>query len=66
MNSVNTQFQFRLNGLIITHLKLRAAGIDGTTHRLELVACHEQLGDFAIDDNEELADPALTIPVGSA
>ena len=30
------------------------------THRLELVACHDKLGEFAIDDNEELDDPALT------
>ena len=34
--------------------------IDGTTDRWELVACHETLGEFAIDDNDGLADPALT------
>jgi hypothetical protein len=62
-NSMNTQFQFRINGLIITHLKLRPVAIDGTTDHWELVACHDALGEFAIEDNEELADPALPTPV---
>lgn len=57
---MNTQFQFRLNGLIITLLKVRPVVIDGTTVRWELVACHDTLGEFAIDDNDALADPALT------
>jgi hypothetical protein len=57
---MNTQFQFRLNGLIITHLKVRPIAIDGSPDRWELVASHEPLGEFAIDDNEGLADPALT------
>ena len=57
---MNTQFQFRLNGLIITHMKVRPVVIDGTTDHWELVACHETLGEFAIDDNEGFADPALT------
>jgi hypothetical protein len=59
-NSMNTQFQFRLNGLIITHMKVRPVAIDGIADHWELVACHETLGEFAIDDNEGLADPALT------
>jgi hypothetical protein len=59
-NSMNTQFQFRLNGLVITHLNVRPVVTFGATDRWELVACHETLGEFAIDDNEELADPALT------
>jgi hypothetical protein len=54
-----TTFQFRLNGIIITEIKVRPVVIDGTTDRWELVACHETLGEFAIDDNEGL-DPALT------
>jgi hypothetical protein len=58
-NSMNTLFQFRLNGLIITHLKVRPVVTFGTTDKWELVACHEMLGDFAIDDNE-LVDSALT------
>ncbi len=57
---MNTQFQFRLNGLIITQLKVRPVAIDGTTDHWELVACHETLGEFAIDDNEGLDDPAHT------
>ncbi|MGO9083835.1 MAG: hypothetical protein ACLQBK_01280 [Candidatus Sulfotelmatobacter sp.] len=55
-----TNFQFRLNGVIITHMKVRPVVIDRSTHRWELVACHDKLGEFAIDDNEELADPAFT------
>ena len=57
---MNTQFQFRLNGVIITHMKVRPVVIAGATDHWELVACHEALGEFAIDDNEGLADPALT------
>jgi hypothetical protein len=53
---MNTQFQFRLNGLIITHLKVRPVISLGTTYAWELVACHETLGDFAIDDNDALPD----------
>jgi hypothetical protein len=57
---MNTQFQFRLNGLILLHLKVRPVVIDGNMDRWELVACDEKLGEFAIDDNEGLADPALS------
>ena len=57
---MNTQFQFRLNGLVITDLKVRPVVTFETTDEWELVACHETLGEFAIDDNEGLADPALT------
>jgi hypothetical protein len=55
-----TNLQFRLNGIVITHIKVRAVVIDGTTDRWELVACDEQPSEFAVDDNEGLADPALT------
>ena len=55
-----TTFQFRLNGLIIPLLKVRPFAIGGTADHWELVACHDTLGDFAIDDNEQLGDPALT------
>jgi len=57
---MNTQFQFRLNGLIVTHLKVRPVVTFGTTDKCELVACHETLGDFAIDDNDALPDPCLS------
>jgi hypothetical protein len=57
---MNTRFQFRLNGIIITHLKIRPVTIGGTAYRWELVACHDSLGEFAIDDNQGLVDPALT------
>ena len=52
-----TNFQFRLNGVIITHIKVRPVVIDGNTDHWELVACHDALGEFAIDDNEGLVDP---------
>lgn len=55
-----TNFQFRLNGVIIMHIKVRPVVIDGTTDRWELVACDEKLGEFAIDDNEGLTDPVLS------
>lgn len=63
MNEVKTTvttFQFRLNGLIIPLLKVRPVAIDGTTDHWELVARHETLGEFPIDDNEALPDPALS------
>ena len=55
-----TTFQFRLNGLIIPLLKVRPVMRDGIVDHWELVACHDRLGEFAVDDNEHLADPALT------
>ena len=53
------RFQFRLNGVIIPYLILRPADRQGRTYRRELVACDRRLGMFAIDDNEDLPDPAL-------
>ena len=53
---MNTQFQFRLNGLIIPLLKVRPVMLDGVIDHWELVACHETLGEFALDDNEGLDD----------
>jgi hypothetical protein len=58
--TVTNFYQFRLNGVIITHLKVRPVESETATDRWELVVCHDRLGDFAIDDNEGLADPALT------
>jgi hypothetical protein len=55
-----TRYQFRLNGIIVLHLKVRPVVHDYVVDHWELVACHERLGEFAIDDNQELADPALT------
>ncbi len=55
-----THFQFRLNGVIIIHMKVRPVVIAGSTNRWELLACHDTLGEFGIDDNEGLADPVLT------
>lgn len=39
---------------------VRPVLIDGATDHWGLVACHETLGGFAIDDNQGPADPALT------
>ena len=55
-----TTFQFRLNGLIIPLLKVRPVMRDGIVDHWELVASHDRLGEFAIDDNEQLVDPTLT------
>ncbi len=55
-----THLQFRLNGLIITRMKVRPVVIAGITDHWELVACHETLGDFAIDDNDAIPDPCLS------
>lgn len=54
-----TTFQFRLNGLTIRNLRVRPVVSVCAKDRWELVACHDSLGEFAIDDNEGL-DPALT------
>lgn len=53
-------FQFRLNGVIITHLKVRPIMLGNGIDHSELIACHEALGEFAVDDNLDFADPALT------
>jgi hypothetical protein len=55
-----TTFQFRLNGLTIPLLKVRPVMLNGIVDHWELVACHETLGEFAVDDNQGLVDPALT------
>ena len=57
---MNTRYQIRLNGIVITELKVGPVALDGTINSWELVACHDSLGEFAIDDNESLVDPALT------
>jgi hypothetical protein len=58
--TMNKCYQFRLNGIIVTEIKVRLA-VDGVADRWELVASHKELGDFAIDDNQDLADPALAL-----
>ena len=55
-----TNFQFRLNGIIIPHLKVRPVEIAGMRDHWELLACDETIGMFPIDDNDGLADPALS------
>jgi hypothetical protein len=60
IKSTTTSHQFRLNGTIITHVKVRPVLNERASRGWELVACDERLGDFAVDDNGGLADPALT------
>lgn len=57
---MNNCYQFRLNGIIVTEIKIRPVESEGAKDRWEIVACHRILGEFAIDDNENLSDPALT------
>lgn len=45
---------------MIPHIIVRPVMLDGVVDNWELVACHNTLGEFAIDDNESLADSALT------
>ena len=55
-----TNYQFRLNGIIITHLKVRPVETEGTKDHWELVACHDSLGDFSIEDaDDDLLAPEL-------
>ena len=55
-----TTFQFRLNGVIITHLKVRPVMRDGIVDHWELVACHDRLGEFCIEDgDDDLLAPEL-------
>jgi hypothetical protein len=57
---LETNFQFRLNGIILPRIIVRQAVVNGCpTDRREIVACDESLGLFRIDDNEGLPDPAL-------
>ena len=57
---MNNRYQIRLNGIIITEIKIRPVDIDGMTDRWELVACHKELAEFAIEDSDDdLLDPAL-------
>jgi hypothetical protein len=54
---MNTRFQFRLNAIIITESIVRPVMIDGIANRWELVACHDTLGEFAIDTTKSLLIP---------
>jgi hypothetical protein len=54
-----THYQFRLNGIIITHIIVRPVMVHGVAD-WQLVVRDQNLGEFALDDNEALADPALS------
>jgi hypothetical protein len=58
---VESSFQFRINGIIITHIGVRPVVVDGyPTEQREIVACDEKLGWFAVDDNDDLPDWSLS------
>jgi hypothetical protein len=42
-------YQFRVNGIIITEVKVRPVMLDGSVDHWELVARHEKLGEFPIE-----------------
>jgi hypothetical protein len=57
-------YQIRLNGFAVTSVKIRPAmvEIDGCLEPIgdnEVVACTEDIGEFAIDDNENNWDASL-------
>jgi hypothetical protein len=57
--TVDSHFQFRLNGVIIPHIIVRPVVTNGEITEWELLACDEKIGSFVIDDNDDLPDPAL-------
>lgn len=57
--TVDSHFQFRLNGVIIPHIIVRPVARNGEITHRELLPADEQIGMFALDDNEDLTDPAL-------
>ncbi len=57
--TVDSHFQFRLNGVTIPHIIVRPVVNHGEVTHRELLACDENLGTFVVEDNEHLTDPAL-------
>ena len=50
------QFKIRVNGVYMPRVKVRSTEDD----RLELVVMDNELGWFVVDNNDDLADPALS------
>jgi hypothetical protein len=61
MNEAKQQYQFRVNGVVMPYLRIQYGMIDGASvGRREIAVEDDQIGWVVIDDNENLADPALS------
>jgi hypothetical protein len=60
MNEAKRQYQFRVNGLVMPYIRIQYATSDGAgVGRRQIAVEDDQIGWVVIDDNEDLADPAL-------
>jgi len=54
------RYQFRVNGLVMPYLRIQYEMIDGApVGRRQIAVEDDQIGWVVLDDNEDLADPAL-------
>jgi hypothetical protein len=61
MNEAKRQYQFRVNGVVMPYLRIQYEMIDGAcVGRRRIAVEDDQIGWVVIDDNEDLADPALS------
>ena len=61
MNEAKRQYQFRLNGIVMPYIRIQYEKIEGATvDRRQIAVEDDQIGWVVIDDNEDLADPALS------
>ena len=60
MRKGERQYQFRVNGLVMPYLRIQSE-IDGAPAGRQQIAVEDaKIGWVVIDDNEDLADPALS------
>jgi len=61
MNEAKQQYQFRVNGVVMPYIRIQYEMIDGARIGKRQIAVEDdQIGWVVIDDNEDLADPALS------
>jgi hypothetical protein len=61
MNEPKQQYQFRVNGIVMPYIRIEYEMIDGAyVGKRQLAVEDDQIGWVTIDDNEDLADPALS------
>jgi hypothetical protein len=61
MNETKRQYQFRVNGLVMPYIRIQYEMIDGAcVGKRQIAVEDDQIGWVVIDDNEDLADPALS------
>jgi len=61
MNEAKRQYQFRVNGVVMPYIRIQYEMIDGTrVGKRQIAVEDDQIGWVVIDDNEDLADPALS------